>query len=239
MLRFLCAVFFAAFLYAEPNLHVFTVANSLERKTAGFLFDSAEHLGIDVHVAGFNQPYFRNGTKLLRMQEALEALPENDVVLFVDAFDVMLVQPKEEILTAFYRLKSPIVFAGEMNLFPYKKLKKAFSQNTPFPYLNSGGYIGYVSALKAFLKDLRFTEHRGDQEQIIKYHVRRKRVTIDTNAEIFLCLIRLTENDIEIHSDGTVFSNKTSTKPGVIHANGGSFPLLNKIYSTMFGAPLL
>eukprot|EP00696_Hemimastix_kukwesjijk_P006435 gnl/Hemi2/18146_TR5993_c0_g1_i1.p1 gnl/Hemi2/18146_TR5993_c0_g1~~gnl/Hemi2/18146_TR5993_c0_g1_i1.p1 ORF type:complete len:445 (+),score=158.94 gnl/Hemi2/18146_TR5993_c0_g1_i1:143-1336(+) len=59
------------------------------------------------------------GHKILAAQKALMEMNPKSVVLFVDAFDVIITRPADYILDEFVHMGSPLVFSGERGCWPY------------------------------------------------------------------------------------------------------------------------
>jgi hypothetical protein len=220
------------------ELHVCTYANCLV-DSVYYLMDSCHQKSILPTVLGYGEP-FSFKYKVEKIRNYLETLPENDVVLFVDAFDVMIIKTKEELLSDFLALQAPFVIAAEKNCYPFRELKEKYAQSaSPFGYLNSGGYIGYVWAVKktlARLLDLCVSrpypyQNEDDQglftrdylEHPDEYH-------LDRESKIFLCLAKVTDDEVVIDPKTGVFCVPTGSYPGILHANSSSFRLLNKAY---------
>ena len=110
---------------------------------------------MDIKVLGMGKPYFSHSLKLLYMSDFLNTLPEDDIIMFVDAYDVLIISDKKTILEKFLQKKTPLLFAAEKNCWPLDNVKDRFPNSpTPFKYINSGTYIGYVYFLKKWLRDL-------------------------------------------------------------------------------------
>lgn len=232
-----------------PTLHVCTVANFQDERLDN-LINSANTYGINLHVAGMDQPYRNNFYKMFRMYEYLDKLPINDVVLFVDAFDVLILASGEEILNKFLEKKVPCIFSAERRLYPrdpVKDLKIEYPEATSsFRYLNSGGYIGYVSFIKLMIAEIidnrysiPFTRYRrlqSDQFHCHRYFVQNQRqILLDTKTEIFLTLSDVEKKELIISpKERTVYIRETDSKPMIVHGNGPGKFLYKEIAEKFF-----
>lgn len=218
------------------NFHVCTVA-SFTNGNLEKLQSSCNQHHIDLEIIGLGLPYYGNGTKLLRMSEYLETLDDDDIVMFVDAFDVLIIADKEVILSKFLDMNVPFVMSAEKNCFPFSHLASEYPETaSPFKYINSGGFIGYVGTLKSWLTDLKpFDLQKGDQGQItIHYLLHRNDFVIDTSCELFLSLYQVKAEEIAIDEHQRVVRCLTTGgEPCAIHANGKSFYLWNIIYDQL------
>ncbi len=224
----------------EPLLldrfHICTVA-SFENDYLNKLNTSCNMHHIDLEIIGLDLPYYGNGTKLLRLSEYLSGLDDDDIVMFVDAFDVLIIVDKEVILQKFLDMNVPFVMSAEKNCFPFANLADQYPETTSlFKFINSGAFIGYVRNLKTWLKDLSpFDLQKSDQGQItIHYLSNPEAFAIDYYCELFLSLYHVKEQEIAIDDDnGVVHCLITGSEPCAIHANGKSFYLWNIIYEKL------
>lgn len=163
------------------------------------------------------------GYKIILLRQHLDFLPEEDYVLFTDAHDVRVTGASQDILARYWDFGSEIVFAAERNCWPRKELESQYlDTSNQYRFLNSGGFIGTVKALKDFI-DENFHNVSGitdDQlyysQLYIKIQMDRKRIRLDNYATIFQCL-HFSENDI---NEETLENEMTGTKPLVWHSNG-------------------
>ena len=89
------------------------------------------------------------------LKNYLFTLPENEIVLFTDGYDTILIGGEEQILKR-YKLVSPesgIVISTEKYCSPDPSLINLYPlAYTQYRYLNSGGIIGKVSEILALLE---------------------------------------------------------------------------------------
>lgn len=220
---------------AEPALHVCTVAN-YQCDNLDYLLTSGRHFGIEVKVIGLDRPFPNNFTKLYRMQEYLRTLPPNDIVLFIDAFDVLLLGDAPTILSRYYEFETPCLFSAERRLYPrssIKDLKIPYPKaETSFIYLNSGGYIGRVAHVQWMINEIiadrytipwrRFRRLRSDQFHCHRFFVQNPHlIKLDHHNKIFLTLSDVQREELRISIDKKeVFVKETGGYPLVIHGNG-------------------
>jgi len=227
------------FLFAASpdNLHLCTVADHVDHPTFFLLEQSCAQANINLKILGLGKPYFGNGTKFIRMRSYLDTLPDDDIVLFTDAFDTMVIQSKEELLKTFLSFESPLVLSGGRELPKNndhevdESLIPAFDLTTPAPFINSGGYVGYVWRLKEWMDSLNIDPTKRDQPQVTAHYASHKEnCCIDTSCKLFLTLKFLDTSDLDISDDGVVVLKENGATPGVIHANWNSFDRIVPIY---------
>ena len=136
------------------------------------LIESAMLHDIPLHILGWGEKYPQPAQKLRATLEFLGSIHRDVIVLFLDAFDAIIVRDSSEILKRFDARNSTMVFGAENAcypmMYPYFNLGYEFcddrayfpstsSVNDGFPqYLNSGQWIGEaghaLDVLDAFFK---------------------------------------------------------------------------------------
>jgi GR25 family glycosyltransferase involved in LPS biosynthesis len=195
----------------------------------GLEMDTTEFRNMDIYNRNFQM-------KLYLVKDYLKNLNDNDIVLFSDAWDVVVIGTKETILEKYKKFKKPIVISAEKTCWPDKDRANQYDTlEEPFPYVNSGGYIGTVKALKTIFEN--YNNEDNIQKQIIKpiddqrfwtnmYFKYRDLIGLDTIAEIFLSLFDT--NISNYNFDNNIFTYKeTNTNPIIIHGNGHHKDKLN------------
>lgn len=88
-------------------------------------------------------------------------LKPNDMLVFIDAYDVLYNGGKRDILAGWRRAGSPdILFSAERFCWPDADLAARFASvsESPYKYLNSGTFMGTDGALAAALRDPTFED---------------------------------------------------------------------------------
>src|SRR5579872_620941 len=197
MLHFIFAIFLLLFpivqMKANPldHFHVCTVASHAHNPHFQQLIASCHKHQIDIKVLGMGKPFPGLGLKFLLMQEYLETLDENEIVMFVDAFDVLIVADKEVILNKFLKMQAPFVISAETGCAPHPHLARKYPLSpTRFRYLNTGGYIGYVGELKKWFHNMQpLKPNDNDQGKATYDFLKNKNFYhLDHFCELFLSL---------------------------------------------------
>lgn len=110
------------------------------------LLPSCSTMGLDLVVLQTRkQPFhFADKRPLLLKYLSTVARPD-ELFLFTDAYDALLVRGPEYIEQAYRNFAKPVVFSGEPNSWPMGTVGFALYGDAPvgrYPYLNSGGFIG-------------------------------------------------------------------------------------------------
>lgn len=148
---------------------------------------------------------------------------ENDVVVFMDAFDVYFCGDKSTVLKRYKEMNKPIVFGGEPSCYPDDTKQKLYpTTNSFFRFLNSGLFIGRVKELKDCMNNFshEFIDEINDQLWWTnKFLERQDIIELDYNNHLFLNCVWLREIEVVCNEGKVIFHNKT---PLFIHGNGPS-----------------
>ncbi len=141
-------------------MHVLAVSNKENQGFRRYLA-SCEHFGIEPEVLGMGEPFPAMGTKLVHLQARLRELPETEIVLFSDCWDVVFVRGLNDMENIFLSFDTPCVFSAEPNFRyakPDMKLQKqrypAGSEAGLYRFLNSGAWIGRAGYMAKMLDEI-------------------------------------------------------------------------------------
>lgn len=157
------------------------------------------------------------GQKIVDLKSYIERnkLPDNDVILFTDAYDVFYSRDLKSILGRFLGYKKEIVFSAETSLWPDTSLRFP-PTHTPYRYLNSGTFIGRVGEIKRMLQEP-IEKHEDDQLYLQKqFLIGKYDVALDVECYIFC-----THEPAAIIKDGMIYNPITGCYSCIYHGNGG------------------
>lgn len=176
--------------------------------------------------------------KLLYVRDYIETLPDSDVVLFVDGYDVLILEEEQTLLNKFINSGHCFIVSGERYCWPLINRCSEFPvQPTSFRFVNSGVYIGYVHALKTFFGKIPAINPKISDQGILSayYLLYPGEIHIDAYCDFFLTLAGVIPEELKLDPIGKkVFFTETGTTPCLIHGNGGSRPLYQIIYDRLF-----
>lgn len=195
------------------------------------LVTSAAYHGIKMQVLGVGDPWRSLLQKLETVGRSLQELPEDQIVLFVDGYDTIFLQPASVIQDRFLGFGRPTVFSAERCFYApgNEGLARRYpSSPTPYRYLNSGCYIGYAGPLATLLE--RVLERRAgysDQSLLSRYFVDHQgEIALDRGAELFVATSGRPYDDDFVVEDETLLNTETGTRPCVLHTPGKYFGVL-------------
>ena len=170
------------------------------------------------------------GQKLNCIRRALRGLPDNDVVVFTDGFDVFWMRELDEVVGRFLEINAEIVFAAEKYLWPDKTLRFPPTP-TQYRYLNSGCFIGRVSELRRIL-ELPIEDSDDDQLYLHRRFLSGQfNIKLDYEGYIFM-----TNSDAVKIKNAALFNLDTKCFGAIYHGNGGAEAKqrFEALYNAMF-----
>ena len=218
----------------KQDLHVVTVVTDPRHPHVQWLKQSAAKHGIPVHVLVSSKPighaaggHFGQKITLTRAFLNSNAIPPDDLVMFVDGYDVVLNGSKREISRRFHAIargRDVAVFAAELFCWPDRDLEDEYAQRRPtnsaFKYLNSGTYMGRASTLKRILNENfeGLDDTADDQRVFTSVFLRTDDIVLDHATAIFLAVCGAEPHLEELK--GRWRNALTGTDPLVYHGNG-------------------
>lgn len=195
------------------------------------LIDSCKNYSLNLHLYGQGEPWpgLLNG-KIINLRREIERLP-TDYVLVCDASDAFFVGGEDSILSRFIEMQAPVVISAEKRCWPQSSLASYFPQvDTPWKYLNSGGYIGrkwdvvnllrYLEAMTVDESMFRSRDWDVDQFRLSLVYIDSiSSIKLDTRCEIFQTMGDLAKDEIS-WKGGFCRNLVTNTFPLVVHYNG-------------------
>jgi len=213
---------------ARPELHLVTFLNKPDRKFV-YLQVSAEAHDLQPQYLGMGQaavwPHLLVKVKLLRHYVDLK-VADNDIVIFADAFDVLVFGDKTEIISKFEELEASknrsIFFNAEIVCYPPTAVCEEPYPKAPhrWRYLNSGLFVARGWALRKLLPEGEpEPQKKGDQEWYQKqFHARPDLVALDYECQL-VCPIWgfLPEHGAEMWEDNRIHIPDTNSMPPLVH----------------------
>ncbi|MBL0743045.1 glycosyltransferase domain-containing protein [Chryseolinea lacunae] len=196
------------------------------------------------------------------LRDYLEDVNSDEIVLFTDGYDSLLMSDEYEIMYKFKQAKTDLLFSAESFCYPDKSLAQQYPKTeTPYRYLNSGGFIGRAGLIKDFLSD-NLADHEDNFQfsnqylWTIRYLNNQDLISLDSACEIFCTFSpeigedRLVEGDKVSYqqykdskqewftknfmvSRGRLYSKISRTFPCNVHFNGKSKCLINNEVQNM------
>lgn len=187
------------------------------------LIDSAHHFGYNLTLEGLGREYKGHHDKINNFRDFCLKREPKDVVLFVDAYDVLFTRPEKDLYKLWKKVcpKGKVLFNAEKNIWPDPEIINMYPKvETEFKFLNSGVYMGKAEdLLKILPKKDDVLERFDDQRYFANKYVlhNNKNIALDTFASCFLAMCYSIK---EIGYNGKhIYQTSTKSQPCVLHAN--------------------
>lgn len=161
--------------YTTDDLYVLTVAN---KYTAGLkdLELTLQHFGYNYRIHGIGREWHGFRSKLQWYTEILAELPDTAIVVAVDAYDVLMVAPPEELLNKWKESPRPILIGAEDDCVDNSVCHRPYNAWTHsgkprhMPFVNSGVIMGPVKLMR-WLYTLALNGPDSDDDQRAMGHI--------------------------------------------------------------------
>lgn len=195
------------------NLHIVTVATHSQYYFP-YLVESCKRNGKELTVLGYGEKWKGFNWRFKLVLDYLNKLNGNDIVCFVDGYDVICTRNLNKLSDNFLKLKNKYnckIVVGEHKLIVNNRLKYVFNLLLNYYFgkcknrlLNAGTYIGQVNDMLEILDKiykLYPINNADDQRLLTKYcKLNPNNIYIDTENELFLTL-ELSYQEIDQHLD--------------------------------------
>jgi hypothetical protein len=221
---------------------------------ARLLVDSCRKNGLRLTVLGSGDRWGGYGTKLCLLRGHLRKHPKEKLVMFLDAFDTLLLPCGSRLIADFLAFGTPIVFGAEIGCWPDRHLRSRYPPSptraqrpgdariavlrppppfsSPFRFLNSGAFVGYAGAIREALEELDSRPDDDDQRLFTRYFLDHpERVSLDSGAVIFQNLFGVGPGDLVVERADPVRvkSRITLSEPCVLHGNGPGWSTFQEV----------
>ncbi len=219
----------------EDRLYVFAVATHQTDELRRLVKSFNEVGGVPIEIIGLGCKWQGFGNKPLWLREKIlqGGLGSSDIVLFIDAYDVVCVRSLEGVLGVFQSFGKRLVFGAERGCHPDATLSPLFPASpSSFTYTNSGGFIGYADEIVRMINWADPRPDEDDQLLACKYTLANPAtVGLDYNASIFLNLFNVSFDEIEVYpaESASVLVKETGATPYIVHGNGPAKAMLKEL----------
>lgn len=208
---------------------------------------------IKLDILGWNKKWQGLHSKLDYWRDYVNNCDDNEIILLLDAFDVLIIASEDEITDKFLSFNCDIVFGVEIpaNRFQEYFYRKVFNPYSD-EYLCTGTIIGYGRSLKTLFSSISTENTKLCDQRLVSDYISSNyenldfTMKIDTSMSLFYTfptkhnqLINL--NDFYV-SNKQVFNQKTLKRVYIIHGPFSinlnalcrelSYPLANDIHRT-------
>jgi len=223
------------------NLIVISVATDKNHIGYKNYIHQLRKYGINYKILGLNDSWkggdmekgMGGGYKINLLKKELSGWDINTIhstiLLFTDSYDVLINSTDNNILNRYYDAMTKynkhncVLFTAEKDCWPDISLACKYpNNNSPYLYLNSGGFIGTAYNIYSLIRDATISNTDDDQLFFTNKYLNDKlkeKIILDYNCYIFQALNNSIK-DVVFH-DANIIQNKLfDTYPIVIHGNG-------------------
>jgi hypothetical protein len=190
-----------------------------------WLLQSCERHGAKLDVLGWGEEWKGYAWRLTLMMKYLETLDPEEVVCFIDGFDVLLLEPLEKMEERFRKLKEnndfKIAVAFEYPVVVLHRILAYFTfGKCQGKLINAGSYIGFAKEIMDVVRNIyNINPHfnADDQQMLVSYcQSNPENVYIDEDRSLFLMMAYPTK-DIYPHMKPFLIND-----PCIFHGAGNT-----------------
>ena len=231
------------YLRIDNSYNLVVIAVASDEKHPGYknYVHQLRKYGIHYKTLGLNKSWkggdmekgMGGGYKINLLKEELSTWDINTlhstILLFTDSYDVLINSTENSILNGYYEAMTKykkhncILFSAEKVCWPDTSIACKYPKNdSPYLYLNSGGFIGTTNNVYSLIRDATISNTDDDQLFFTNIYLNDKfkeRITLDNNCYLFQTL-NDSLMDLAFHGKYIIKNNIFNTYPLVIHGNG-------------------
>ena len=197
------------------------------------LIESCKRAGTELKILGLGDKWEGFFTKLKLMHDFLSSVEPSTIIVFIDAYDVIMLGNVDELLQRYLAFNKPIVLGVETKNSWFKwNVEKFYFGTYKEEIINTGGYMGRAGFLLEMCKN--FGDHENDQiylNRLARDHKNwfEKYTALDMDGDIFYnatCDSFLGHLHIKSCNIGLNFTNgmlckEDGMQPIFLHGPGG------------------
>jgi hypothetical protein len=193
---------------------VVTIVSDLDNPFLNrLLVPSCAAVGLEMVVLHANKGFqLRDKRIIVANYLAGRSLPDDELLLFADGYDTVFARGESCVRAAYGKFATSVVFGAELNCWPLAVVGLALQDGPPgrpYPYLNSGAFIGPAGEILALLK--KYPDPPSDQFKLLQ-HLRSHDYDTDErfgfSDQYYWFLVQLLESErIGLDHGGVLFEN--------------------------------
>ena len=197
-----------------------------------YLKQSCVKNGAELTVLGYGKKWLGYAWRIHLVDEFIRTLPDNEIVAFIDAYDVIMLRPVHELERQFVEFSesdTKIVVGCERHVQNLVELgSRLIFEKCNGESLNAGTYIGYVRNLKrvfSFMKTNVSAENDDDQVLFSNFCVALpSMIYMDADSNFFLTVTNIFGNFLD--AENVTITNQRvrfyNNYPFFVHGNGNT-----------------
>ena len=206
-------------------LHILTVATHSERYLP-VLDKQVKDSNLELQKLGMGKDYKGHFMKDLEIIEYAKNVNKDDLIIFVDGFDSLMLASQEEILKKFESFNCDLLLSVE-NVGMLSFIHDTVFEKVRGKYINTGLYMGKAGFILSFLEEIyaddsynKKSNQKSWCSHLFKLITEKRfdNIALDVNSDIFLNHSFTTSNCIEMNSKRIILNGES--KPCFIQGNG-------------------
>jgi hypothetical protein len=218
----------------HKDIIIYTYGN--EYKKFKTLAESGDMNKVNIYMQGIGDKWIDYSNKLKNFNKFLENIEDFKIVMFIDAFDVIIFDNAENIKKKFLEFNKPLLFSAEKYCWPDGSVSKYYPEKTKneiFRYINSGTYMGYAKDLKEMLNTFKEKNYncdtypdklnnKSDDQRCLTYYYLNNidKVGLDHKQKIWSVCAGTNREDYDIVKYNNLYNKITNQKSSILHTNG-------------------
>jgi hypothetical protein len=204
-------------------MHIITVVTHSENYFP-YLVESCKRNGSELVILGYGEKWTGFNMKYKKMIEYLSTVPKDDIVCFVDGYDVICTRNLNDLEEEFFKIKKKtnckMIVGDEKTFFLNAIVAPLYFGKCKNKSLNSGTYIGYAGEVLDIIQkiyNLNPKDEADDQLLMTEYCRMNDDIYVDTENKIFLTMAHALydlDKDVKYYNGLTYQGNH----PFFIHA---------------------
>jgi hypothetical protein len=196
-----------------------------------WLEKSCERFNVELIKLGYGEKWLGYSWKFKLMIDYLKTLDPNDLIIFIDAYDIILLKPLDDIEEYYNNIikttNTKIIIAYEKrSTMIYEQINKLYFGSCNGLRINSGSYLGKAYDILGILGKIKFNNDDDDQ-QVFTSYCNKNSNDIYIDVDYNFCLVStnilnniLNNKNIKIKNNELTYMN---SKPYFIHGSGNTY----------------
>lgn len=170
--------------------------------------------------------------KIIKLLEILKEYDDEEIIMYIDAFDTIVVADDVEIERKFLSFDIDVLYSCERCCWPSENFRKYFSDNS---FVNSGTIIFKNKKYQEILEILSLIHLRSNicdqyyHTLFVTINSMDIKIKLDKSNDIFQCLWGYDSDEFQTVNDRQK-NIATNTLPCVFHGNGSGKQILKKLF---------
>lgn len=185
------------------------------------LIQSCKTNNIDLVTLGWGDKWQGFAWRWKLYKDFIKNLNDNDIVLWIDAYDVLIMDKKRIIINKFKKFNTGVVFGADESI-----ISNVAFNNCNKPILNGGSHIGYAKYIKVLVElmldnNLSTKWNNDDQNMLNEINCTKDFFNEHTKSDIDSNIFYVSRVNDRLSLDYIFNKQFADNKSSIIHGSGG------------------